>query len=85
VRQIQAMSFAFISCAQRTLRWLKIWLFGNCRENETGFNTLPNVFNDLTGQAEVFAADSTVIPKEPLKFLFAGSLSFNDNYPNLCV
>jgi Transposase IS66 family len=26
-------------------------LFGNCRENERGFNTPPNVFNDLAGQA----------------------------------
>jgi hypothetical protein len=25
----------------------KFWLFGNCRENETGFNTPPNVFNAL--------------------------------------
>src|SRR5437763_1526310 len=28
--------------------------FGNCRENETGFNTPPNIFNDLTGQARGF-------------------------------
>jgi hypothetical protein len=45
---------------------LKIWLFGNCRENETGFNTPPNIFNGLAGQARGFAADSTAIPKEPI-------------------
>jgi predicted site-specific integrase-resolvase len=32
------------------------WLFGNCRENETGFNTPPNVFNDLAGQARGFCS-----------------------------
>jgi hypothetical protein len=32
------------------------WLFGNCRENETGFNTHPNVFNDLAGQAKGFCS-----------------------------
>jgi hypothetical protein len=31
-------------------------LFGNCRENETGFNTPPNVFNDLAGQARGFCS-----------------------------
>src|SRR5437588_13056072 len=31
-------------------------LFGNYRENETGFNTPPNVFNDLAGQARGFCS-----------------------------
>src|SRR5918992_2079344 len=31
-------------------------LFGNCCENETGFNTPPNVFNDLAGQARGFCS-----------------------------
>src|ERR671924_2220422 len=31
-------------------------LFGNCRENEAGFNTPPNVFNDLAGQARGFCS-----------------------------
>jgi hypothetical protein len=34
----------------------KNWLFGNCRENETGFNTPPNIFNDLAGQARGFCS-----------------------------
>jgi hypothetical protein len=34
------------------------WLFGNCRENETGFNSPPNVFNDLAGQARGFCSRS---------------------------
>jgi hypothetical protein len=32
------------------------WLFGNCRENETGFNTPNNVFNELAGQARGFCS-----------------------------
>jgi hypothetical protein len=35
---------------------LKDRLFGNCCENETGFNTPPNVFNDLAGQARGFCS-----------------------------
>src|ERR671918_554140 len=41
------------SVAMRRCRsWVR--LFGNCCENETGFNTPPNVFNDLAGQARGF-------------------------------
>jgi hypothetical protein len=36
---------AYIRRATNLLDFL--WLFGNCRENETGFNTPPNVFNAL--------------------------------------
>jgi hypothetical protein len=36
--------------------WANSRLFGNCRENETGFNTPPKVFNDLAGQARGFCS-----------------------------
>jgi hypothetical protein len=46
---------AALSVCERIEQQIKR-LFGNCRENETGFNTPPNVFNDLAGQARGFCS-----------------------------
>jgi hypothetical protein len=48
-----------ITCTLYSYEWngaYKNWLFGNCRENETRFNTPLNVFNGLAGQARGFCS-----------------------------